>query len=257
MASNAAGGRYRGWYGMLLRLYPRHFRERFGEGMAQTFDDVCREYRDAGQGVFGLALWMYVETSVGMVRENMAEMPRLGKTMLRVALGALAVLLVPLVASQVVEGWNWGAGGFAMAYVLLFGTGMMYAAIARKRGEWRYKAGVGVALAGGLALGWSNMVHVADSENPANLVYYGVLAVGGVGAWLARLQARGLARTMWAMAATLALLAVVVPSGAPPDMARRMAIGHGVFVALFTASGLLFRQASLAGSSSPRRSWPG
>jgi hypothetical protein len=30
-------------------------------------------------------------------------------------------------------------------------------------------------------------------------------------------------------------------------MARDMAIGHTVFVALFTASGLLFRRASLAG----------
>jgi hypothetical protein len=50
------------------------------------------------------------------------------------------------------------------------------------------------------------------------------------------------------MAAVLALISVVLPSAAPSDMALRMAIGHGVFVALFTASGLLFRHASLAGS---------
>jgi hypothetical protein len=91
------------------------------------------------------------------------------------------------------------------------------------------------------------MVHVADSENPANLWYYSVLAVGGVGAWVARLEARGMARALFVMAAALALIAVILPSGAPPDMARRMAIGHGVYVALFAASGLLFRHASLAG----------
>ena len=91
------------------------------------------------------------------------------------------------------------------------------------------------------------MVHVSDSENPANLLYFIVLAVGVVGAWLARLEARGLAYTLFAMAATLALIAVLLPSGAPPDLARNMAIGHGVFVTLFTASGLLFRHASLAG----------
>ena len=150
-------------------------------------------------------------------------------------------------ASQVVEGWNWDAGGFVFVYVLFFGTGMVYAVIARKMGAWSYKAGVGVALVAGFALGWSNMVHVADSENPANLVYYSVLAVGSVGAWMARLEPRGLARTLFAMAATLALISVILPSGAPPDMARRMAIGHGVYTALFTASGLLFRHASLAG----------
>ena len=50
-----------------------------------------------------------------------------------------------------------------------------------------------------------------------------------------------------ALAATLALITVILPSGAPPDIARRMAIGHGVYVAVFIASGLLFRRASLEG----------
>ena len=247
MATNVAGRRYRTWYATLLRLYPRPFRERFGEGMAQTFNDVCRKHRDARRGLFGFALWIFCETLVGIVRENTTRMTQLGKTMLRVALVALGLLMVPLVASRVVAGWNWPAGAFVRVYVLFFGTGLAYALIARKMGAWAYKAGVGLALVTGFALGWSNMVHVADSENPANLVYYGVLAVGGVGAWLARLEARGLARTSFAMAATLALIAVLLPSGAPPYLARNMAISHGVFVALFTASGLLFRHASLTG----------
>jgi hypothetical protein len=92
------------------------------------------------------------------------------------------------------------------------------------------------------------MVQVADSGHPENLVYYSVLVVGIIGALLARLQARGLAYTLFAMAATLVLIAVILPSGASPDLARNMAIGHGVSVALLTASGLMFRHASLAGS---------
>jgi len=95
MATNVAGRRYRTWYAMLLRLYPRPFRERFGEGMAQTFHDLCREHRDARRGLFGLALWIFFETSVGIVMENTTHMSQLVKTMLRVALGALAVLMVP------------------------------------------------------------------------------------------------------------------------------------------------------------------
>ena len=186
------------------------------------------------------------ETSVGVIRENTTHMTQLSKTMLRVALVALGLLMVPLVASRVVDGWNWPAGAFVFVYVLFFATGMAYALIARKMDSWAYKAGVGVALMAGFALGWSNMVHVADSENPANLVYYSVLAVGGVGAWLARLEPRPLARTLFAMAAVLAVIAVLLPSGAPPNLARNRAIGHGVFVALFITSGLLFRHASLA-----------
>jgi hypothetical protein len=212
--------------------------------MAQTFRDLCQERRDAGRGVFGLALGIFFETSVGIVRENTTHMSQLGKTMLRVAVGALALLMAPLVASQFVKDWNWGAGAFVRVYVLFFATGMVFALVARRMGAWSYKAAVGVALAAGFALGWSNMVQVADSENPANLAYYSVLVVGAVGALLARLEARGLARTLFAMAATLAVIAVILPSGAPPYLARNMAIGHGVYVALFTASGLMFRHAA-------------
>src|SRR5215470_18072870 len=247
MASDNTICRYRAWYTMLLRLYPRPFHERFGEGMAQTFYDLCQERNHAERGLFGFALWIFFETLVGIIRESTTRMTQMRNTILRVALGALGLLMVPLVASRVVDGWNWSAGSFVIVYVLFFATGLAYALIARRMGAWTYKAGVGLALAAGFALGWSNMVHVADSENPANLMYYSVLAIGVVGALLARLQARGLARTLFAMAATLALIALMLPSGAPPDMARNMAIGHGVFVALFTASGLLFRKASLAG----------
>jgi hypothetical protein len=247
MATEVAVRRYRAWYTLLLRLYPRPFHERFAEGMAQTFYDLCRERSSARRGLFGFALWIFFETLVGVIMESTTRTTQMSKTILRVALAALGLLMVPLVASRVVEGWNWSAGSFVFVYVLFFATGMAYALIARRMGAWAYKAGVGVALVAGFALGWSNMVHVADSENPANLVYYSVLVVGIVGAMLARLKPRGLAYTLFAMAATLALIAVVLPSGAPPYMARNMAIGHGVFVGLFTVSGLLFRHASLAG----------
>ena len=180
--------------------------------------------------------------------ENVTRMNQLGKTMLRVALVSLGLLMVPLVASRLVEGWNWPAGAFVRVYLLFFATGMAYALIARKMGAWSYKAGVGVALVAGFALGWSTMVQTADSGHPERLWYLSVLVVGFIGACLARLKAPRLAVTLFAMAATLALITVILPSGAPPDMALRMAIGHAVYVALFIASGLLFRHASLAGS---------
>ncbi len=250
MTADVAGRRYRAWYAMLLRLYPRPFHERFGEGMAQTFHDLCRERRDAKRPLFGLALWIFFETLVGIVRENTTHMTQLGKTMLRVALVALGLLMVPLVASQVVDGWNWDARGFVFVYVMFFGTGLAYALIARKMGAWSYKAGVGLALVAGFVMGWANMVHMSEADNPAYVVYFGVLALGGVGAWLARLEARGMARALFAMAAALALLdviAVMLSSDAASGPVWRIEVMHGVLVASFIASGLLFRHASLAG----------
>jgi hypothetical protein len=251
MATNVAGRRYRTWYAMLLRLYPRPFREQFGEGMAQTFHDLCREHRNARRGLFGLALWIFFETSLGIVRENTTHMTHMQKTVLRVALVALGLLMVPLVASRVVEGWNWGPGAFVFTYVLFFGTGMAYALIARKMNAWAYKAAVGLALVAGFVLGWATMVHMSETENPVNLVYFGVLAVGAVGAGLARLEARGMARALFAMAAALAVAWVitqVLSSDTPAGPVWNVGVMHGGFVLLFAAAGLLFRHASLAGS---------
>ncbi len=63
--------RYRNWYAKLLRLYPQPYRERFGEGMEQTFNDLCREYANEEQGLFSFALWTFVETFGGIIRENL------------------------------------------------------------------------------------------------------------------------------------------------------------------------------------------
>jgi hypothetical protein len=247
MATNVASRRYQACYAMLLRLYPQPFRDRFGEGMKQTFHDLCRERGDGGRGLFRFALLTFCETLEGIVMENIMRRDQLGKMTLRVALGALAVWMVPLVASQFFEDWHWGVGGFVRVYVLFFLTGMVYALIARRMGSWAYKAGLGVALVSGFALGWSTMVQTADSGHPERLWYLSVLVVGLVGLLLSRLKARRLAYTLFAMAAMLALITVILPSGAPPEMAQRMAIGHGVYVVLFIASGLMFRHASLAG----------
>jgi hypothetical protein len=49
-------------YGRVLALYPREFRERFGESMKQTFNDLCRERRRTA-GIF-------LDTATGILRER-------------------------------------------------------------------------------------------------------------------------------------------------------------------------------------------
>lgn len=68
--------RYRKWYAKLLRLYPKSYRERFGEAMEQTFNDLCRELANANGGIFRFALWTFLETSAAIVRENAAVIVR-------------------------------------------------------------------------------------------------------------------------------------------------------------------------------------
>ncbi len=64
------------------------------------------------------------------------------------------------------------------------------------------RSAVGVALATAVILMWVNgAVGVIGSENnDANLMYFGVLAVGIIGAVIARFQPRGMALALFATA---------------------------------------------------------
>jgi hypothetical protein len=76
MANEHAIARYRHWYRKLLRFYSRPYRERFGDSMEQTFNDLCRERAESGEGLRGFVLWMFVETSAGIIREKATSIMR-------------------------------------------------------------------------------------------------------------------------------------------------------------------------------------
>src|SRR5262245_50830210 len=92
MDSEPSIRRYRSCYAKLLRLYPKHYRARFGEGMEQTFNDLCRERVKAQRGIFGFALWMFGETALGIIRENASTVMQ-KKIIVRPAIGAGIIVL--------------------------------------------------------------------------------------------------------------------------------------------------------------------
>ena len=57
-------------YKKLLTLYPRGFRERLGESMEQTFNDLYEERRIESSAWFGFILWTFAETGMGIFREH-------------------------------------------------------------------------------------------------------------------------------------------------------------------------------------------
>jgi hypothetical protein len=118
---------------------------------------------------------------------------------------------------------------------------------------WAYRAGIGVALATGFLLAWMNVaVGVIGSEdNPANLMFAGVIAVALGGAAVARAHAGGMAWAMVAAAAAQGLAGLVA-------LAADLGAGEPVwplgfvFLTLFYAgmwlnSAWLFRVAARAG----------
>ncbi len=162
---------------------------------------------------------------------------------------AALLLLLPLVAMQFTDELSWDATDFALAGALVIGVLLSYELAARKRGDTAYRAAVGVALAAASILVWVNgAVGIIGSENnDANLMYGGVLAVGVVGAGIARFQPHGMARALFATAlahASVAVIALIAGLGAPESGPLEIVALNAFFVALFVGSALLFRRAA-------------
>ncbi len=166
-------------------------------------------------------------------------------TGLAITIGLL--LLIPLIAMQFTDEVVWTLSDFIIAGTFLFGTGLTYKLITRKSGNVTYRVAIGFALFTGLFLLWVNgAVGVIGSENnPVNLLYFGVIAVGIIGAMIARFQAAGLAYTMFAMALTQALVAVLAIIGGyhpnPESAVFEIIAVNGFFIMLFIISALIFR----------------
>ncbi len=171
-----------------------------------------------------------------------------------IVLAAAFILLLPLLAMQITDEVVWDLADFAVAGALLVGTGLMYELAARKAGNIAYRAAVGVALAAALLLVWINLAVgiIGTEDNPANLMYIGVLAVGIIGALIARFQPHGMARALFATAlaqALVAVIALIAGLGSPWSGPGEILFLNGFFVALFVGSALLFRKTAREGAS--------
>jgi hypothetical protein len=169
----------------------------------------------------------------------------------RIAMWAAAalVLLLPLVVLQVRGQEGWEVADFAVPAALLFGTGLAFELLGRMRGRAAYRAALGVAVAAALLLVWMNLAVgiIGSEDNPANLLYFGALAVGLVGAVIARFRAQGMARAMLATAGALLLvgvIALVAGFGEAGPLRWAEVLGlSGYFAALFAGSAWLFNKA--------------
>jgi hypothetical protein len=169
------------------------------------------------------------------------------KNILYLALGVGLILLVPWIAMQLTGEMVWSLFDFVFAGALLFGTGLAFELISRKTGTLEYRAAVGAALAGAFLLVWINLAVgiIGSEDNPANVMYLGVLAVLVIGALLALLRPRGMALALFATALAHAVVTLIALVITPWDLdAFKTLALNGFFVALWVASAVLFRRAN-------------
>ncbi len=175
-----------------------------------------------------------------------------------VALATASILMVPLVVMLFTDEVNWSLFDFIVMGILLFGTGLTYVRISRISDSIAYRTAVGVAVVAGLLLIWLNLAVgiIGSEDNPANLMYIGVLAVGIIGAIIARFQPNGMSRALFATALAQALvtvIALIAELGSPWSGPGEILILNGFFIALWVGSALLFRRTSATGSKWNRR----
>ena len=116
-------------------------------------------------------------------------------------------------------------------------------------GNTTYRFAVGVAVAAAFLLIWLSLgVGIIGRDgDPANVMYAGVLAVGIIGALIARFRPSGMARALFAAALaqiSVAVIALAGGLGRPYSGPLELTLLNGFFVVLFVGSAWLFRRAA-------------
>jgi hypothetical protein len=137
---------------------------------------------------------------------------------------------------------NWGVFDFVFASALVAGVGVTYALAMRMTANRAYRAAVAVALATAFVLIWANAAVgvIGSEENPANLMYWGVIVVGIAGSLVARFRPKGMARAMLAIAIVQVLIDLVAFTAGLGTAGSITAF----FAALWLVAALLFKKAS-------------
>lgn len=170
----------------------------------------------------------------------------------KVIWGAAAIiLLLPLVAMQFTKEVTWDLLDFGVAGILLASICSLYELAARKAPNTIYQAASAGALLTLLLLIWINLAvgTIGSENNPANLLYIGVVVVGIIGVITARLKPHGMSRALWGVAITQILvttivLTVGVQTESNSSLVEILSI-NGIFTALWIASAILFRKAGM------------
>jgi hypothetical protein len=170
---------------------------------------------------------------------------------------AALLLLLPMAAMHFTDEMKWDETDFLVFGAMLLAACGAYELATMMTGNTAYRAAVGVAAVASIILIWMNLAVgiIGSEDNPANLMYGGVLAFAGLGGFIVRFQPRGMAHVLAATAiaqafvGVLALMAGLGSTGA--NWPQVIVVLTGFFSALWLLSASLFRKAARERISAP------
>ena len=163
---------------------------------------------------------------------------------------AALLLLLPLAAMPFTDQMNWDGTDFFAFGIMLLGVCGAYELAARVMGSTAFRAAVGVAVVAAFILIWMNLAVgiIGSEDNPANLMYAGVLAVAVLGGLVVRFQPHGMAHVLVATALAQAVVGVIALSAGlgstGANWPQVIVVLTGFFSALWLLSAWLFRKAA-------------
>ncbi len=166
----------------------------------------------------------------------------------RILLVSTLLLLIPLAGMLFSEEVAWDGTDFIVAWVLFCATGFAYKFVTKRAGSTLYRMATATSVLTGLLLIWVNLAVglIGNENNPANLMYFGVITVGLIGASLSRLRAKGMARALLATAVAQLLVPLIAMMTWRPTFGLGVVQVLGVnafFAVLWGVSALLFQRA--------------
>ncbi|MBB3019658.1 ABC-type uncharacterized transport system permease subunit [Microvirga lupini] len=163
---------------------------------------------------------------------------------------AALLLPLPLAAMRFTHEVNWDRADFTVFGAMLLGACGAHELATRMTGSTAYRAAVAVAVMSAFILIWMNLAVgiIGSEDNPANLMYAGVLAVAVLGGLIVRFQPHGMAHVLVATALAQVLggvIALAVGLGSTgANWPQAIVVLTGFFSALWLLSAWLFRRAA-------------
>jgi hypothetical protein len=157
---------------------------------------------------------------------------------------AALLLLLPALAMQFTHEVAWDAADFIVIGAMLLAACVAFEIASRMARSNAYRLAALVAIGAGFVLVWMNLAVgiIGNEDNPANLLFAGVLVVGLAGSLIAQLKPAGMARAMAATAIAQGAVGVYALHGAHVEAVVLTLF----FVAIWLASAHLFRRAARA-----------
>ena len=134
----------------------------------------------------------------------------------------------------------WTAFDFVVFSVMVGAVCAGFELAMRLSNQWTYRLGAIMSVMGGFLMVWANLAVgiIGNEEDPRNLMFYGVLLIGVVGALVTKFNARGLTWTVRTMAAAQVVIFLV---SALLDWAL-LPVFTVFYVSLWVIAGELFKK---------------